>query len=96
MTTAITLRVLTGEGVALEDQAVSIVAPGEPGYLGILRDHAPLVTTLKPGRLTWRRPSGEFLAAGIGAGLLEVANNRVTILTDSLTEAEPAHAEAPL
>ncbi len=96
MTTAITLRVLTGEGVAFEDQAVSIVAPGEPGYLGILRDHAPLVTTLKPGRLTWRRPSGESLAAGIGAGLLEVANNRVTILTDALTEAEPAHAEAPL
>ena len=94
MTKSITLRVLTGEGLALEDQAVSIIAPGEPGYLGILRDHAPLVTTLKPGKLTWRRPSGESLAAGLGAGLLEVANNRVTILTDSLADPQSAHTGA--
>ena len=93
MTTAITLRVLTGEGVALEDQAVSIIAPGEPGYLGILRDHAPLVTTLKPGTLTWRRSSGESLRATLGAGLLEVARNQVTILTDAVGHPQPVQHE---
>ena len=93
MTESITLRVLTGEGLALEDQAVSIIAPGEPGYLGILRDHAPLVTTLKPGTLTWRRPSGESLSAALGAGLLEVAHNQVTILTDTVGHPEPVQRE---
>ena len=51
----IALTVLTHEGVALEAQAASVIAPGEVGYLGLLRNHAPLVTTLIPGTLKWRR-----------------------------------------
>ena len=82
----LTLRLLTREGVAHETDAVSIIAPGELGYLGILRHHAPLVTTLKPGTLSWRTswqraPS----TARIGAGLLEVVRDQVTILTEALT-----------
>jgi len=87
MADAITLRVLTETGIALEDEAVSIVAPGELGYLGMLRNHAPLVTTLTPGKLTWRKPSGEVRTAHVGTGLLEILRNRLTILTDSLREA---------
>lgn len=82
----ITLRVLTAEGLAFESQAVSIVAPGAPGYLGILKNHAPLVTTLKPGKLTWRSEGGESNTVHIGSGLLEVIKNHVTILTDSVRE----------
>ena len=94
MADSITLRVLTQSGIAVEDQAVSIVAPGEVGYLGILRNHAPLVTTLKPGTLTWRRPDGDRRAARLGSGLLEVQRNRVTILAETVSEAsevEPHH-----
>jgi len=94
-TKTITLRILTPAGIALEEEATSIVAPGEIGYLGILRNHAPLVTTLKPGRVRWQRASGARVARRIGAGLLEVADNRVIILTDaleaeSLADSEPA------
>lgn len=84
MADSITLRVLTQEGLALEDQAVSVIAPGELGYLGMLRNHAPLVTTLQPGTLTWQRPDGERRARRIGSGLLEVVRNHVTILTDEV------------
>ena len=87
MANAITLRVLTQAGPAVEDEAVSIVAPGEVGYLGILRNHAPLVTTLKPGTLTWRGPDGATHTRLIGSGLLEVQRNRVTVLTESVSEA---------
>ena len=82
----ITLRVLTQDGLAIEEQASSVVAPGEVGYLGMLRNHAPLVTTLAPGKLIWQRADGERLTRRIGAGLLEVANNRVTILTDAVSD----------
>jgi len=85
------LRVLTEAGVAVEDQAVSIVAPGEVGYLGVLRNHAPLVTTLQPGRLTWTRSSGERRTLRVGTGLLEIAHNRCTLLTSTISEvSEPA------
>ena len=80
----ITLRILTPAGLVLEDEATSIVAPGEVGYLGILRNHAPLVTTLVPGQLRWKRAGGERTSRRIGAGLLEVARNRVVVLTDSI------------
>ncbi len=81
----ITLRVLTHEGVALEETATSVIAPGAPGYLGMLRNHAPLVTTLQPGTLLWKRPTGERRTARIGSGLLEVVRNRITILTDTVS-----------
>ena len=96
MAASLTLRVLTAEGLVLEDQAVSVIAPGEVGYLGMLRNHAPLVTTLRPGRLSWRRPSGEHLRASLGAGLLEVVRNHVTILTDAVTAPEPAQEGWPI
>ena len=81
----IRLRVLTEAGVALDEDAVSIIAPGELGYLGILRNHAPLVTTLKPGMLSWRTPEGAQQARKIGEGFLEIIRNRCTILTDTVS-----------
>ncbi len=84
----ITLRVLTDGGLAIEDQAVSIVAPGEIGYLGVLRNHAPLVTTISPGKLTWRRSDGSRRTVHVGSGLFEVAGNRCTLLTSTVSESE--------
>ena len=88
MADPVTLTVLTQEGVALEERTRSIIAPGEAGYLGILANHAPLVTTLAPGKLSWRGPDGGWRARAIGEGLLEVVHNQVTILTDSVSAAE--------
>ena len=86
MADPIALRVLTNDGLALEDQATSIIAPGERGYVGFLSHHAPLVATLAPGTFTWQRLSGERRTARIGSGLLEIAQNHLTVLTDSFTE----------
>ena len=96
MAQSIALRIITQEGAAIDDDAVSVVAPGELGYLGILRNHAPLVTTLKPGKLTWRRPSGEQLARRIGEGLLEVVRNTVTVLTDTISAPQSVASERSL
>ena len=86
MAKTVALRVVTLEGVALEDQATSVVAPGEVGYLGVLYNHAPLVTTLKPGKLSWQSTVGQRRAVMIGDGLMEIAKNRLTILTSSYQE----------
>ena len=91
MAEPILLRVLTEAGVAVEDQAVSVIAPGEVGYLGMLRNHAPLVTTLQPGTLSWKRAGGQRRAVRVGTGLLEIAHNRCTLLTSTIAEvSEPA------
>jgi F-type H+-transporting ATPase subunit epsilon len=84
----IQLRVLTDAGVAVEEQAVSVIAPGELGYVGFLTNHAPLVTTLGEGMLKWRRQDGVTKTARIRGGLLEIFRNRLTILTDSVASAQ--------
>ena len=83
----IALRVITDTGVAIEAQAMSVVAPGEIGYLGVLKNHAPLVTTLQPGRLAWRNAAGQSRSVQVTEGLLEVSRNRLTILTRTVSEA---------
>ena len=93
MERTISLRVLTETGIALEDEAVSIIAPGELGYLGVLTHHAPLVSTMQPGKLIWQRPSGERRTLLIGQGLLESIQNRCTILTSRVAEPSPHPAD---
>ena len=94
MARALQLTVVTTGGQTLAEEAVSVRAPGQRGDVGILYNHAPLVSVLRPGTLTWRAPDGARQVARIGAGLLEVARNRVTILTDTMEAARAAVPEA--
>lgn len=92
MAKIIHVRVITNEGQAIADEATSVRAPGELGSLGFLYNHAPLVTTLVPGPLMWKRPDGQQRAYRIGAGLLEIVRNHLTVLTDSVSEESvPSH-----
>lgn len=81
-----TFRLVTPQRVVFEGPVVSIQAPGSEGYLGVLAHHAPLITTLKEGRLEMRDPSGRVTAYHVTGGFLEVSNNRASALADS---AEP-------
>ena len=96
------LRVLTNAGIVLEeDEAVSVIAPGGLGYVGVLKHHAQLVTTLVPGTLTWKTSIGQTRQARTGHGLLEIehnrllkdGHNRLTILTDAFLEVTSSQAE---
>lgn len=84
MAKVLKLHVVTDDGQGFTDQVTSVRAPGEAGSLGVLYNHAPLVTTLVPGTLRWRKLNGAEHAAHIGAGLMEVAKNTVTVLTEQL------------
>lgn len=80
------VKIVTPEKTLFEDEAVSIVAPGALGYLGVLVDHAPLVTSLKEGRLSLRMPDNQEKAFEIHEGVMEVSKNVVTILSETVTE----------
>lgn len=79
------LEILTPQKVCFTGQVVSLVAPGTIGYLGVLANHAPLMTTLVSGTVTFRDPAGATQALqSTGGGFLDVAGNRATILADSI------------
>jgi len=90
------LEIVTVEGEVYSDEVNIVVAPGIMGQLGILPNHAPLITMLQPGELMVRK-NGEEMAIAISGGFLEVLHNRVTVLADTAERAEDvdvARAEA--
>lgn len=84
-----TLEIVTPDRMVVSDHdAVSVIAPGSLGYLGILANHAPLMTELEVGEITVRRSDGEEIHIASTGGFMEVADNKVTILADSAEKAE--------
>jgi len=84
-----TFRLVTPQKLLFEGPALSVQAPGSEGYLGILANHAPLITALKPGKLQVKDPTGAVTTYAVSGGFLEVSSNRASVLADS---AEPATA----
>jgi F-type H+-transporting ATPase subunit epsilon len=81
------LKVLTPAAKELDEKVVSIVAPGEAGYLGVLANHAPLITTLRSGDLKVRLEDNAERIYRISGGILKVAHNEAVLLTESLEAA---------
>jgi F-type H+-transporting ATPase subunit epsilon len=78
------LQIITLEKTVFDRQVVSIIAPGSEGYLGVLANHAPLLTALGAGHLTVKETPGREYIYKLAGGFLEVSNNLATILADSL------------
>ncbi len=93
------LSVVTPEKTVFETDVRSIVAPGSEGYLGILSNHAPLITALMPGILSVIDEGGNETFYSISGGFLEVSGNIATILADAIESADeidPERAEESL
>lgn len=80
------VEIVTQTGSVFSNDADEVVAPGGEGQLGILPNHAPLMTTLTIGALHIKRNGGED-ALFVGGGFMEVHNNNVIILADDAENA---------
>lgn len=97
------LEVVTPERVMLSENVTETIAPGSEGQLGILANHAPLMTALVPGEVRVTLADGRTTSRiVIGGGFMEVAaadGGRTTILADSAERADEidvTRAEADL
>lgn len=89
----LTVEIVTGEKVVYSETGVDmVVAPGAEGQLGILPRHAPLFSLLAGGALRIKRGAEEEILTVFG-GFLEVANNRVLILSDTAERIEELDLE---
>ena len=81
-------EVITGERIVYQDTDVDmVVAPGTDGVLGILPQHAPLVSTLQPGELRVKK-GGNEVSMVVTGGFLEVSGDRVLVLADAAERAD--------
>ncbi len=82
MADALTLEVATPTRLVVAEVVDEVVAPGSEGYFGVLPGHAPFLTTLGIGELTYRKGRDEFHLA-VAGGFCEVRNDKVIVLADS-------------
>jgi F-type H+-transporting ATPase subunit epsilon len=76
------LEIVTPEKKVVDTTAAEVQIPGKNGYLGVLQGHAPLITELAVGEITYRESSGEHRLA-VAWGFAEVLPNKVTILAET-------------
>ena len=91
----ISLRVVTPVRLVLEERVDELTAPGPLGQLGILPDHAALMTTLDVGQLSYKQ-GGSNSVVTLAGGYAEVLDNVVTVLADAAEfpdEIDTARAE---
>jgi len=83
----IELEVVTPQKHVLRDSVQSVEMPGKDGYLGILPGHAPLLTELGIGVLTYQK-GAETRRLTVMNGYAEVLPDRVTVLAELSERAE--------
>lgn len=77
------VELVAADRVVWSGQATSILARTTDGEIGILSNHAPILSVLVEGVVEVREESGERTVAAVDAGFLSVANNRVSILAEN-------------
>lgn len=76
------LEIITPDKRLYEGEVTAVQFPGTAGSFEILNHHAPLISTLEAGSIRVRGGQGE-VNIPVGGGLVEVLNNKVTVLAST-------------
>lgn len=78
------LEIVTPQKRTFSGFVESFSAPGTIGGFQVLRDHAPLLTTISVGEVKLLDQSGNEIVFSTTGGFVEVSNNNVTFLADTI------------
>jgi F-type H+-transporting ATPase subunit epsilon len=83
----IKVDIVTRDRSLVSDEVDMVTLPGSSGQMGILRGHAPLLSTLEIGEIVLHKGSDVRYIA-IGGGVVEVRPDKVTVLAESAEQAD--------
>lgn len=89
-------EIVSQDRIVFQGDADLVMLPGTEGVMGILPNHAPLLTTLQFGIITVRTKNDEYYFT-VAGGIVEVQPDQVTILADAaenVAEIDISRAEA--
>jgi F-type H+-transporting ATPase subunit epsilon len=81
------------ERLLVSEAVESVVVPGGEGYFTVFAQHAPVMSTLKPGQLEVKTLSGEVQKFYVRGGFADVTPGGLTILADEAIPLEDVDAE---
>lgn len=90
---AFELEIITPSKVVYKDEATSLSAPGIEGNFQILYDHAPFLSALEVGEIKVKSKSGSDTQYATSGGFVEVNDNHVVVLADSVEKASEIDVE---
>jgi F-type H+-transporting ATPase subunit epsilon len=78
-----TLEILTPDKKVFEGEVTAVTVPGTMGSFQILRDHAPIISTLEDGPVIIKNKTDEqtFIIKG---GIVEVLKNKIVVLAEGV------------
>jgi F-type H+-transporting ATPase subunit epsilon len=82
------LEIIGPDKVVFRSEATSLTAPGVDGLFQVLYNHAPLLARLGIGRMTVKTVEGQDADFAVSGGFVEVRNNHVVVLVDTVEAAE--------
>jgi F-type H+-transporting ATPase subunit epsilon len=77
------LEIITPEKNVFNGEVDTVVLPGKNGQFQLLKDHAPMVSTLAKGSLVYEQ-GGKKETLEIDGGVIEVSKNSVLVLAESI------------
>jgi F-type H+-transporting ATPase subunit epsilon len=82
------IEIATPERLLAREQAIRAQIPAAEGYIGVLPDHAPLLSELGIGAMTYTTPDDHRFSLAVRGGFLEIYNNVVRVLVDIAEKAD--------
>ncbi len=76
------IDIITPDSTLFTGEGKAVTVPGIDGSLGILENHAPLITALKQGQVKVTTVEGIERLFAINGGVAEVVHNKVIILAE--------------
>lgn len=78
------IEIITPEKKVFDGEIKSVRVPGKKGSFQVLKDHAPIVSTLENGRVILVDMDGTESIYEINGGVIEVKANKIILLADSV------------
>lgn len=76
------VEIITPETTLFQGEAQFVYLPGSDGSIGVLNNHAPLISSLKKGTVRLKLNNGKEEKFDVNGGTVEVFNNKVIILAE--------------
>ena len=83
MTNKFDLSIISAESKVFEGKVENILVPGMVGDFLVLSNHAPCISSIRPGFLEFSEGTSDKQRYFVSGGIIEVINNNVSVLVDS-------------
>ena len=88
MTNTFDLTIISAESKIFEGEVENVLVPGMIGDFLVLSNHAPCISSIRPGFLEFAEGTSKKQRYFVSGGIIEVINNTVSVLVDSAIEGD--------